>query len=264
MDPTNGVVAKRFEKSNRDITGRRADIVMVKPGFVLPELLPKARGKSPICQLPPAYLVLAVKPLKARLDQAVLSSRNGVMLATCSSKTRARRLCLRCTPARPRSPRRAANSMEAKVARSFIDDEDSNMIGTARRGRLRRACRAPPCRSWCRQPACPWYRLPGRCSSHYPLEGFVVWEQLQKARCMRAACKTDSHYPANTQSITITLLREGWTDTREACSRGYQERNLRSKIWWFMNSAIRITYRISLRSSSLREPRYPLLRVVWF
>src|ERR1700709_1509033 len=29
-----------------------------------------------------------------------------------------------------------------------------------------------------------------------------------------------------------------------------------------LNSAIRITYRISLRSSSLREPRYPLLRVV--
>jgi hypothetical protein len=27
-------------------------------------------------------------------------------------------------------------------------------------------------------------------------------------------------------------------------------------------SAIRITYRISLRSSSLREPRYPLLKVV--
>ena len=33
-----------------------------------------------------------------------------------------------------------------------------------------------------------------------------------------------------------------------------------------LNSAIRTTYRISLRSSSLREPRYPLLRVVfrWF
>ena len=29
------------------------------------------------------------------------------------------------------------------------------------------------------------------------------------------------------------------------------------------NSAIHIKYRISLRSSSLREPRYPLLRVVW-
>ena len=31
-----------------------------------------------------------------------------------------------------------------------------------------------------------------------------------------------------------------------------------------LNSAIRITYRISLRSSSLREPRYPLLTVVRF
>ena len=30
-----------------------------------------------------------------------------------------------------------------------------------------------------------------------------------------------------------------------------------------LNSAIRITYRISLRSSSLREPRYPSTRVVW-
>ena len=29
-----------------------------------------------------------------------------------------------------------------------------------------------------------------------------------------------------------------------------------------LNSAIRITYRISLRSSSLREPRYPLSRVL--
>ena len=30
-----------------------------------------------------------------------------------------------------------------------------------------------------------------------------------------------------------------------------------------LNSAIRITYRISLRSSSLREPRHPLLKVVF-
>ena len=30
-----------------------------------------------------------------------------------------------------------------------------------------------------------------------------------------------------------------------------------------LNSAIHITYRISLRSSSLREPRYPLLKVVF-
>jgi hypothetical protein len=31
-----------------------------------------------------------------------------------------------------------------------------------------------------------------------------------------------------------------------------------------LNSAIRITYRISLRSSSLREPRYPSARVVFW
>jgi hypothetical protein len=30
-----------------------------------------------------------------------------------------------------------------------------------------------------------------------------------------------------------------------------------------LNSAIRITYRISQRSSSVREPRYPLQRVVF-
>ena len=30
-----------------------------------------------------------------------------------------------------------------------------------------------------------------------------------------------------------------------------------------LNSAIRITYRISLRSSSMREPRHPSLKVVW-
>ena len=31
-----------------------------------------------------------------------------------------------------------------------------------------------------------------------------------------------------------------------------------------LSSAIHITYRISLRSSSLREPRYPLLKVVFY
>ena len=40
--------------------------------------------------------------------------------------------------------------------------------------------------------------------------------------------------------------------------------HVRSKIWWFTGSAIRITYRISLRSSSSQEPRYPLLKVVFY
>ena len=41
---------------------------------------------------------------------------------------------------------------------------------------------------------------------------------------------------------------------------------LRSKFWWLADGAIRITYRISLRSSSLWEPRHPLLKVIsiWF
>ncbi len=41
-----------------------------------------------------------------------------------------------------------------------------------------------------------------------------------------------------------------------------KKRHVRSKTWWFACSAIRITYRISLRSSSSQEPRYPLLKVV--
>ncbi|KAL0305324.1 UNVERIFIED_CONTAM: hypothetical protein Sangu_3037000 [Sesamum angustifolium] len=41
-------------------------------------------------------------------------------------------------------------------------------------------------------------------------------------------------------------------------------RNLRSKTRWFTDSAIHTKYRISLRSSSMREPRYPLSRVLTF
>ncbi len=40
---------------------------------------------------------------------------------------------------------------------------------------------------------------------------------------------------------------------------------LRSKTWWFTKVAIHISYRTLLRSSSLQEPRDPLLKVVyWF
>ena len=49
----------------------------------------------------------------------------------------------------------------------------------------------------------------------------------------------------------------------EACSQDYPESAICvQKLDDSLNSAIRITYRISLRSSSVREPRYPLLRVV--
>ena len=50
---------------------------------------------------------------------------------------------------------------------------------------------------------------------------------------------------------------------KEACSQAYPESAICvQRFDDSLNSAIRITYRISLRSSSLREPRYPLLRVV--
>jgi hypothetical protein len=50
---------------------------------------------------------------------------------------------------------------------------------------------------------------------------------------------------------------------REACSRAYPVSAICvQRFDDSLSSAIRITYRISLRSSSLREPRYPLLRVV--
>ena len=53
------------------------------------------------------------------------------------------------------------------------------------------------------------------------------------------------------------------TMLKEACSLAYPESAICvQRFDDSLNSAIRITYRISLRSSSLREPRYPLLRVV--
>jgi hypothetical protein len=40
-----------------------------------------------------------------------------------------------------------------------------------------------------------------------------------------------------------------------------RKRKVRSKFWWLTGFAIRMTYRISLRSSSIWEPRHPLLKV---
>ena len=49
---------------------------------------------------------------------------------------------------------------------------------------------------------------------------------------------------------------------KEACSHANESATCVQRFDDSRNSAIRITYRISLRSSSLREPRYPSLRVV--
>jgi hypothetical protein len=59
-----------------------------------------------------------------------------------------------------------------------------------------------------------------------------------------------------TRSQSLTALEE-------ACSQEYPESAFCVRRFDdSLNSAIRTTYRISLRSSSLPEPRYPLLRVV--
>ena len=50
---------------------------------------------------------------------------------------------------------------------------------------------------------------------------------------------------------------------KQACSQEYPESAMCvQSLDDSLDSAIRITYRISLRSSSLREPRYPSLKVV--
>ena len=73
--------------------------------------------------------------------------------------------------------------------------------------------------------------------------------------------KLDSHFPANTH--LHTLLRGGWTDTERGVLLGLPKSAICvQRFDDSLNSAIRITYRISLRSSSLQEPRYPLLKVV--
>ncbi len=65
-------------------------------------------------------------------------------------------------------------------------------------------------------------------------------------------------------SLLTKSIRDGVeTRLKEACSPAYPESAICvQRFDDSLNSAIRITYRISLRSSSLREPRYPLLRVV--
>ena len=79
---------------------------------------------------------------------------------------------------------------------------------------------------------------------------------------------------ADARQLTLPQVRpsiKNWTRRgegvepilSEACSQGYPESAICvQKLDDSLNSAIRITYRISLRSSSVREPRYPLLRVV--
>jgi hypothetical protein len=67
----------------------------------------------------------------------------------------------------------------------------------------------------------------------------------------------------NVCTLTLRSRDEVEPILREVCSQDYPESAICvQRFDDSLNSAIRITYRISLRSSSVREPRYPLLRVV--
>ena len=66
----------------------------------------------------------------------------------------------------------------------------------------------------------------------------------------------------NALTKTARCQKEIKPTLKEACSQVNESAICVQKLDDSRNSAIRITYRISLRSSSLREPRYPLLRVV--
>ena len=70
-----------------------------------------------------------------------------------------------------------------------------------------------------------------------------------------AVTPTD-HAPQGRVSVESMTLKEAYSvpkHTSAICVQSFDDS---------LNSAIHITYRISLRSSSLREPRYPLLRVL--
>ena len=80
---------------------------------------------------------------------------------------------------------------------------------------------------------------------------------------LRASTQTLIFQPTRTEINFNTLLRVVWTDTERGVLLGLPKSAICvQRFDDSLNSAIRITYRISLRSSSLREPRYPLLRVV--
>ena len=72
------------------------------------------------------------------------------------------------------------------------------------------------------------------------------------------------HSPCLLQTHCNRTRADGDPILKEACSgRKSQSATCVQRFDDSRNSAIRITYRISLRSSSSREPRYPLLRVVF-
>ena len=81
-------------------------------------------------------------------------------------------------------------------------------------------------------------------------------------RCSKARKHSVSNYTSDFHRSCWELIEP---ILKEACSQAYPESAICvQRFDDSRNSAIRITYRISLRSSSLHDPRYPLLRVVQY
>lgn len=107
-------------------------------------------------------------------------------------------------------------------------------------------------------------RSPGQWHCYRPKCMYVCVAAVCESKC----CSLRPHFQAD-PSVSQTgaahnqlaLRRE--TTLRQACPLECQgAHNVRSKIRCFTEAAIRITYRSSLRSSSMREPRDPLLKVL--
>jgi hypothetical protein len=89
-----------------------------------------------------------------------------------------------------------------------------------------------------------------------------ILNETNRIKSIRLALSSQHEWCATNH--THTLLSCCWTDTEIGVLLGLPKSAICvQRFDDSLNSAIRITYRISLRSSSLREPRYPLLRVVF-
>ena len=89
--------------------------------------------------------------------------------------------------------------------------------------------------------------------------------ETELTRClqgMRTAVRCEPRPPRPSLSVRQRGRVRGEQILKEACSPVKESATCVQRFDDSLNSAIRITYRISLRSSSLREPRYPSLRVV--
>lgn len=97
------------------------------------------------------------------------------------------------------------------------------------------------------------------------LIALLVFQRINRKRHVTVPA---TEPPFSICTVAKRLSTSRWGEKpilREACSQVYPESAICvQRFDDSLNSAIRITYRISLRSSSLREPRYPLLRVVFW